>query len=72
MPTAKKPKIAPGATTSRPLKKPSVKKTPRGTGNGEMASEKIPALELSGVVKFLDGKEILKGVSLRVAKGEVF
>ena len=30
------------------------------------------ALELENVVKYLDGKEVLRGVSLKVAKGEVF
>lgn len=30
------------------------------------------ALELDDVVKYLDGKEVLQGVSLRVARGEVF
>lgn len=51
----------------------ATKKTKKG------GAETVPApatneaaLELTGVVKVLDGKEILRGVSLRVERGEVF
>lgn len=43
-----------------------VPKASKASGDAEFA------LELRSVVKYLDGKEVLCGVSLKVGRGEVF
>lgn len=59
-PAVKKPRKSAAPKTARSFK---VSKVP---GNVEFA------LELDSVVKYLDGKEVLCGVSLKVGRGEVF
>lgn len=68
-----------------PAKKPAAKKDPakkpasakKAAPEKAVAEVSVPAagtyaLELDGVVKYLDGKEVLRGVSLKVKQGEVF
>lgn len=59
-PIAKKPRKTAAPKAARSSK---VSKAP---GEAELA------LELHSVVKYLDGKEVLCGVSLKVGRGEVF
>lgn len=47
-------------------------RAPAPSAERETPPETGYALELQDVVKYLDGKEVLRGVSLKVAKGEVF
>ncbi len=74
----------PATKKKTPAKKPAVKKEsakkPAETEKMAVAetsptvaeSTETYALELDGVVKYLDGKEVLRGVSLKVKQGEVF
>lgn len=74
----------PATKKKTPAKKPAVKKEsakkPAETEKTAVAetsptvaeSTETYALELDGVVKYLDGKEVLRGVSLKVKQGEVF
>lgn len=74
----------PATKKKAPAKKPSAKKEPvkkAAKTEKTAVAEKLPtiaegaetyALELDGVVKYLDGKEVLRGVSLKVKQGEVF
>ncbi|MFZ3232771.1 MAG: ABC transporter ATP-binding protein, partial [Patescibacteria group bacterium] len=66
---AKKP-----AAEKEPVKKPAKaeKTTVAETSPTVAESAETYALELDGVVKYLDGKEVLRGVSLKVKQGEVF
>lgn len=65
-------------TKMKPVtKKPSIKKEPASKKSADSLaaaaySRGALALELDGVVKYLDGKEVLRGVSLKVKQGEVF
>ncbi len=75
---------APATKKKTPAKKPAAKKEPvkkPAKTEKTAVAEKLPtitegaetyALELDGVVKYLDGKEVLRGVSLKVKQGEVF
>lgn len=74
----------PATKKKTPAKKPAVKKeSTKKTAETEKTavaetsptvaeSTETYALELDGVVKYLDGKEVLRGVSLKVKQGEVF
>lgn len=74
----------PAMKKKAPAKKPAAKEEPaKKPANAEKTavaetspaaaeSTETYALELDGVVKYLDGKEVLRGVSLKVKQGEVF
>lgn len=74
----------PATKKKTPAKKPAAKEEPaKKPANAEKTavaetsptaaeSTETYALELDGVVKYLDGKEVLRGVSLKVKQGEVF
>jgi ABC-2 type transport system ATP-binding protein len=47
-------------------------KTARSSKASRVPGDAELALELHSVVKYLDGKEVLCGVSLKVGRGEVF
>ncbi len=54
------------------LQKNVAPKTVRSSKTSKAPGEAELALELRSVVKYLDGKEVLCGVSLKVGRGEVF
>ncbi len=75
----------PAAKKNAPAKKPALKKdsaekraaagkpvVAKAAAESPVGVSEALALELDGVVKYLDGKEVLRGVSLKVKQGEVF